>query len=226
MHSLEGYVVMLFPGVLDSLVAQHVERAADPSARVTGQDHLVDIAAFGGGEGIGEAVLIFLDTGGDLRRVAKVRSVEDLNRSLRSHYRDFSRWPRVIDIAADVLGTHYVVGATVSLACDHRYLWHRRLREREQQLGPMFDKTAVLPRRARQEARHIDKRDDRDVEAIAKAHEACTLARRIRIKHARQHRWLVRHDADGAPLHARKTRDDVARKCLLDLKKIPLVHHL
>src|SRR5215831_9523778 len=223
---LEWYVVVLFPGVLDGLVAQHVECAADPSARVAGQDHLVDIAAFGGGEGIGEAVLIFPDTCGDLRRVAKVRSVEDLDRSLRSHYRDLSRWPRVIDIATDVLGAHHVVGTTVSLARDHRDLWHRRLREREQQFGAMFDEAAILLRRARQEPRHIDKRDDRDLEAVAKAHEACTLARRIRIEHTRQHHWLVRHDADGASLHARKARDDVARKCLLDLEEIPLVGHL
>src|SRR5262249_58140703 len=121
-----------------------------------------------------------------------------------------------IDIATDVLGTHYVIGATVSLARDHRYLWHRRLREREQQLGPMFDKTAVLLRRARQEARHIDKRDDGDLEAVAKAHEARTLARRVRIEHARQHHWLVRADAGRAPLQPRKIRDQGRRKLLLD----------
>src|SRR5262245_31483980 len=224
--SLERYVVVLFPGVLDGLVAQHVERAADPSARVAGQDHLIDVAAFGGGEGIGEAVLILLDARGDLRRVAKVRSVEDLDGSLRSHDRDLSGRPGVIDIAADVLGTHYVVGAAVGFARDHCNFWHRRLREREQQLGPVLDKAAVLLRRARQEARHIDKGDDGDLEAVTKAYKTRSLARRIRIEHARQHHRLVRDDADGASLRARKARDDVARKCLLDFEEVALIHHL
>ena len=54
-------VVVLLPGVLDGLVAQHVERAADAPARGARQDHLVDIAALGGDERIGEAVLVLLD---------------------------------------------------------------------------------------------------------------------------------------------------------------------
>ena len=74
---------MLLPGVLDRLVAQHVERAADAPAGVARQDHLVDVAALGGDERVGEAVLVLLDARGDLGRVAQLGAIEDLDRALR-----------------------------------------------------------------------------------------------------------------------------------------------
>jgi hypothetical protein len=52
---------VLFPRVLDGLVAQHVERAGDPPPGVARANHFVDIAALGGDERVGETVLIFLD---------------------------------------------------------------------------------------------------------------------------------------------------------------------
>src|SRR3546814_5746166 len=44
---LKRQVVVLFPGVLELLVAQHVERPADPPARAARLDHVVDEAARG-----------------------------------------------------------------------------------------------------------------------------------------------------------------------------------
>src|SRR5262249_56262768 len=114
-HWLQRYIVVLLPGVLNRLVAQHVESAADASARVARQDHLINVAAFGGSEGIGEAVLVFFDTCGDFPWIAKVCPVEDLNCPFGSHDRDLSRRPSVIHIPADMLGAHHVVGAAIGL---------------------------------------------------------------------------------------------------------------
>lgn len=63
---------MLFPGVLYRLVAQHVERAADPPARVPRPDYLIDIPPLRRNERVGEAVLVFRDTGSDLVGVAEL----------------------------------------------------------------------------------------------------------------------------------------------------------
>ena len=57
---------MLFPGVFEGLVAQHVERPANAPARAVRQDYLVNVTALGGDERVGEAALILVDAGLDL----------------------------------------------------------------------------------------------------------------------------------------------------------------
>ena len=84
--------------------------------------------------------------------------------------------PGVVDVAAQVLRRHDVIGAAIGLAGDDRDLRHRRLGIGEEQLGAVLDEAAIFLRRARQEARHVDEGDDRDVEAVAEAHEARRLA--------------------------------------------------
>src|SRR5262249_17303507 len=81
-------IVVLLPGVLDLLVAQHVERAADAAPRAVRQDHLVDVAALGGDERVGKPVLILLDAPRDLVRIAKLRPIQDLDGTLGPHDRD------------------------------------------------------------------------------------------------------------------------------------------
>jgi hypothetical protein len=61
----------------------------------------------------------------------------------------------------------------------------------------VLDQAAVFLRGARQEARHVDEGDDRDVEAVAEAHEARALARGVGIEHAGERQRLVGDDADG-----------------------------
>ena len=77
-----GMLSCFFQGFSTRLVAQHVERAADAAARGARQDHLVDIAALGGDEGIGEALLVLVDALLDLLRVAQLGAIEDLDRAL------------------------------------------------------------------------------------------------------------------------------------------------
>src|SRR5271155_2858849 len=50
-------IVVLFPGVLEFLVPQHGERSRKPPPRRVRQDHLVDVAPFGGDERRQEARL-------------------------------------------------------------------------------------------------------------------------------------------------------------------------
>src|SRR6185295_19776535 len=57
----ERNIVVLLPGILDGLVAQHVERTANAPSRRARQDHFGYIAAFCRRERIGEAVLVLLD---------------------------------------------------------------------------------------------------------------------------------------------------------------------
>ena len=215
-----------FQGFSSMLVAQHLERAGDALARRMRHDHLVDIAALGRHERIGEARLIFVDALLDLVGVAELGAIDDLDRALGAHHRDLGRRPGIVDVAADMLRGHNVIGAAIGLAGDDGDLRHRRLGEGEQQLGAMLDQAAIFLRGARQEARHVDEGDDRNVEAVAEAHEARGLARGVAVEHAGQHHRLIGDDADGAAFHAGEAGDDVAGEGLLDLEEIALVHDL
>ena len=104
---------------------------------------------------------------------------------------------------------HDVIGAAIGLAGDHGDLRHGRLGEGEQQLGAVLDQAAIFLVGARQEARHVDEGDDRDVEAVAEAHEARGLARGVDVEHAGQHHRLIGDDADGAAVDA----GEAGRRC-------------
>ena len=62
------------------------------------------------------------------------------------HHRDLGGRPGEVDVAAQVLRAHDVVGAAVGLAGDHRHLGHRRLGIGEEQLGAVLDDAAELLR--------------------------------------------------------------------------------
>ena len=79
--------------------------------------------------------------------------------------------------------------------------------------------------RAREEARHVDERNDGDVEAVAEAHEACGLARSVAVEHAGVDAGLVGHDAHALAVEAGKADDDVACEVALHLEELPVVHH-
>ncbi len=90
----------------------------------------------------------------------------------------------------------------------------------------MLDDPAVLLGRPREEARHVDEGQQRDVEGVAEADEARSLDRGVDVEAAGEDRGLVRHDADGPPVHPREPDDDVSRVVLLDLEEIPVVRDL
>src|SRR5262245_8086058 len=146
----ERDIRVLAPRVRELLVLQHRERPADPPTRLARHDNVVDVAAVSGDERVGELLSVLLGALGDLLWIAEVLAENDLHRALRPHYRDLGRRPREVDVAAQVLRAHDVVGPTVRLARDHGYLRHRRLGVGEQELRAVLDDAAVLLRGSRQ----------------------------------------------------------------------------
>ena len=87
----------------------------------------------------------------------------------------------------------------------------------------MADDAAVLLLGAGEEAGHVFKRDQRDVEGVAEADEARRLGRGVDVEHAGEERRLVGDDADGAAIQPREADDDVAREVLLHLEEVAVI---
>jgi len=125
-----------FFGGFSSFLLRSMASARISRRRVLrGNDDVVDEAARGRDERIGELGPVFLGALLDLAGVAEIAPEDDLDRALRAHDRDLGGRPRIVDVAAQVLRRHDVVGAAVRLARDQRDLGHGRLGEGEQQLG-------------------------------------------------------------------------------------------
>jgi hypothetical protein len=182
---------------------------ADALARGVRHDHVVDEAAGAGDERIGELFLVLGFALGELGRIVLFLAEDDLDRALRAHDGDFSRRPGEIDVAAQVLGRHHVVGTAVGLAGDDGDLGHGAFGVGVEQLGAVLDDAAVFLRGARHEARDIDEGDDRNVEGVAEADEAGGLDRGLDVQAAGQHQRLVGDDADRMTIHAAEADDDV-----------------
>ena len=169
---------------------------------------------------LGDQALAFRDRvvgGGD--RILE----DDAHRAIGAHHRDLRGRPGEVHVAADVLAAHDVVGAAVGLARDDRDLRDGGLAVGVQQLRAVLDDPAVLLADARQEARDIDERDDRDVEAIAGADETRGLDRRIDVERTGENGGLLRDDADAPPAEAREPDDDVRGPARLDLEERAVV---
>jgi uncharacterized protein RhaS with RHS repeats len=87
----------------------------------------------------------------------------------------------------------------------------------------VLDDAAILLADTRQEARHVDQRQDRDVEGVAEAHEARRLLGGIDVEAAGQHHRLVGDDADGRAVEADEAAENVLGVVGLDLEEIALV---
>ena len=90
----------------------------------------------------------------------------------------------------------------------------------------MADDAAVLLVGAGQEAGHVDERDERDVERVARAHEPRRLLRRVDVERAREHLRLVADDADDVAVDAREAAHDVHRPERVDLEEVAVVDDL
>src|SRR5271167_1946828 len=101
-------VVVLFPGVGERLIAQHRERAAESLSGVARQDHVVDKTAACRDKWIGEFLAVFLGARLDCRWVPEVGAEDDLDGTLGAHYRNLSRGPCEIHVAAQMLRAHHV----------------------------------------------------------------------------------------------------------------------
>src|SRR5438552_6235698 len=87
----------------------------------------------------------------------------------------------------------------------------------------MPNNAAVFLSHSWQEAGHINKRDDGDIEAVAEAYEACGLIGSIDVERASHHAWLMGNNADRAAIQATKSDQNIRSKVWLDLKKFAIV---
>ena len=128
---------------LTALAGRDLERRDQHRACRPRLDHLVDVAALGGVVRVREALLVVGDQLGAARlrvvRLLELLAEDDVDGSLRPHHRDLGRRPGDVEVGADVLRTHDVVGAAVGLARDHRQLRHGRLRECVEKLRTVAD---------------------------------------------------------------------------------------
>src|SRR5438270_737632 len=148
-----------------------------PELRAVDED---DVAAFGRDVGVREALRVLADELRPLRRTrAQLLAEEDVDRAFGAHDRNLGRRPRHVEVGADVLRAHHAVRASIRLAGDHCQLRHGRLAERVEQLRAVADDAAVLLRGPRQEAGHVDEREERDVEGVAEAPESRGLVRGV-----------------------------------------------
>ena len=87
----------------------------------------------------------------------------------------------------------------------------------------MANDASVLLRGAWEEARHVDERDQRDVERVAEAHEPRALVRRVDVERARHHLGLVGHDADRLAVEVREPDHHVHGVERLHLEEVAVV---
>src|ERR1700722_5905891 len=140
---LQGDVAVFFGRQGLAFGAQADEGAGDGGAGFCGADDGVDVAALGGGVGVGEGVLVLLDLPLAQRLgvvgAGEFAAVEDVDGARCAHDGDLGGGPGEVDVRAEVLGAHDVVGAAVGFAGDDGDLGHGGLGVGVQQLGAAAD---------------------------------------------------------------------------------------
>ena len=189
-------------------------------------NHIVNKATSPSHKGVGKARLVFGLAGSELFGVVLVFAEDDFHGALGAHHGNFGMGPGQIHIAAQVLGSHHVIRATVGLAGDDGDLGHGAFRIRIEQLGTVLDDAAVFLRCARHEAGYVHKGDDGDVERITKAHKTRGLDAGLDVQTACQHQRLVGYNAYGLAAHAGKANQDVLGVVRLQLEEVAVIHGL
>ena len=88
----------------------------------------------------------------------------------------------------------------------------------------MGDDAAVFLLRAAEEAGHIDKRDQRNVEGVAEADETRRLAGGVDVQDAGQHLRLVGDDSDALAAHVGESHQDVAGEVGMYFKELAVIY--
>ena len=89
----------------------------------------------------------------------------------------------------------------------------------------MLDDAAILLLRTRQEARHIFKSDQRNVEGIAEAHETRALHAGIDVERPRQVGRLIGHHTHRPAIQPREAHHDVFGEVLVDFQEVAIVEN-
>ncbi|CAH0321007.1 hypothetical protein SRABI91_05431 [Rhodococcoides fascians] len=198
---------------------------------MTGRDDRIEIPTLGSDVRIDQRVLVLLlqrqpqriDVLTVLRRLEQLLAVDEPDRTRGPHHRDLRRRPRQIHIRTHVLGPHHVVRPAIRLAGDDGDLPDRRLPVGIQQLRAPPDDAVVFLARPGQEPRHIDQRDDRNVETITGADEPGCFLRGIDIEGAGELGGLIGHDPHRPAVDPPEPDDDVAGPPLLNFEEFVVV---
>ena len=87
----------------------------------------------------------------------------------------------------------------------------------------MQDDGVVLLTCSRQESRYVNEADDRNVEGIAEAYEAGTLARGVHIEHTCIARRLIGDDTYALSVEAGKADDNILGEFRLYLEELSVI---
>src|SRR5436853_7360478 len=150
--------------------------------------------------------------------------IKDLDGSLGSQPRELGGRECEIYIRSNVLRRHNTISAAVCLASYDRDLRDRSFGKCEKQLCSVTYDSSVLLLNSRQKPRHILKRYQRNIEAIAKAHKAGSLYRSIDVEYAGKVCRLIRDDSNRTSSETGEAHDDVPRIVFVHFEEISIVH--
>ena len=119
---------------------------------------------------------------------------------------------------------HGDITATISLTQDNRNLGNRRFGISIQYLRTMADHTGMFLVDARQIARHIFQRDNRNIERIAETDKTCSFIGTVAIQYTCQHHRLISNETDSFTTHAAKTDHNVGCPQLLYFQEVGIIH--
>src|SRR5574341_2433535 len=88
----------------------------------------------------------------------------------------------------------------------------------------MPDDAAMFLSHARQEAGHVLKGDQRDIETITEADESRCLDRGIDVQYSGPHCRLVGNDAHTVATQSCEANDHILGEMLVNLIEVPVVH--
>ncbi len=176
----EGDVPVLLGRICLLLGGEHLKCADYAETRIARFDDVVYVAIFGCLIGVckelGVFVLFLLLESCGIGCAFEVFGVEHAYSAFSTHDSDFCRRPSVVHVAAELLAAHHDVAAAIALAERNGYLRHGGFSVCIEELCAVEDDTVVLLAGSGKESRHVYERNERDIECVAEANEACTLA--------------------------------------------------
>ena len=116
------------------------------------------------------------------------------------------------------------MAAAITLAQGDGNLGHCGLAVGVEQLGTVQDDCIVLLCSAGQEAGNVHEGNDGDIEGIAEAHEACTLAAAVAVQHTGQLLGLVGNDTHALTVETGETDNQVLGIVGLNLEELAIVN--
>ena len=129
-------------------------------------------------------------------------------------------------IGAHVLGSHHAISATVGLTGNNSNLADGGFRVSIQQFRPTANDAVVFLAGAGEEAGHIDKLDDGNVEGITGADKSCGFLCRSNIQAASKFGGLIGHHAHGSTFDPAEANDDIAGVAFLDFEEVAIINHV